>query len=67
MAVLLKTVSLFCYAPVSSVVDVLDRIPMEYFVTNTCPPPLSKWLVGEVDIFFFLTVGYANLGRLFLL
>ena len=50
MAVLLKTVSLFRYGLVSSIVNVLDRIPMEYFVTNTCSP--SKWLVGEVDFFF---------------
>jgi hypothetical protein len=50
VSVLLKIVSLFCYALVSSVANVLDSIPMEYFVTNTCDP--SKWLVGEVDIFF---------------
>jgi hypothetical protein len=35
MAVVLTTVSLCCTL-VSSVVNVIDRIPMEYFFTNTC-------------------------------
>jgi len=48
MAVVLTTVSLFFYALVSSVGNVLDRTGMEYFVINTCAT--SKWLVGEVDI-----------------
>jgi hypothetical protein len=40
---------LICYALVSSVTNVLVRIPMEYFVTNTCAT--SKRLVGGVDTF----------------
>ena len=38
MAVVLTTVSLFCYAFVSSAVNVLDCIPMEHFFTNTYAP-----------------------------
>jgi hypothetical protein len=49
MAVVLTTVSLFFYALVSSVGNVLDRTGMEYFVINTCAA--SKWLMGEVGIF----------------
>jgi hypothetical protein len=61
MAVLLKTVSLFRYGIVSSAVNVLDRIPMEY----TCPP--LQVVSGRGGFIFFLTVVYAKLGGLFLL
>jgi hypothetical protein len=63
MAVVLTTASLFCYAFVSSVVNVLDRIPMEHFVRNTCAP--SKGRSGRGGYLYFVTVGYAKLGTRF--
>lgn len=42
-------VRLFCYAFVISALNVLDRIPMGHFGTNTYAT--SKWLVGKVDAF----------------